>query len=208
MLVDVEPTSSPSFDTRSRLYEELARADPRNVGAKKDVGGCIHQLSETLLASGDGRAAGQAGGARHCDPAGIGPQDTGSIEYRDDLADTLMLSGESLLASAPAGRRHIERLDEARRIREPIVASRPQQVVYTRGLAQLYSDLGDAFVGAARGPNPRADDWRDADHWYGRALVLWQDLGRRHALWTSESTRPADVSRQIELCTRALHALS
>ena len=84
-----------------------------------------------------------------------------------------MLSGESLLAShQPLAA--IERLDEARRIREPIVASRPQQVVYTRGLAQLYSDLGEAFVGAARGPNPRADDWRDAEHWYRRALVLSQ----------------------------------
>ena len=189
------------------LYEDLARADPRNVGAKKDVGGCIHKLAEALLASGDGRAAERRLERAITIRRELAAQDTGSIEYRDDLADTLMLSGESLLAShQPLAA--IERLDEARRIREPIVASRPQQVVYTRGLAQLYSDLGDAFVGAARRPNPRADDWRDAEHWYQRALVLWQDLGRRHALWTSESTRPADVSRQIELCTRALHALS
>ena len=118
-----------------------------------------------------------------------------------------MLSGKCLLAvhdSAAA----IERLDEARRILEPIVALRPQQVVYTRGLAQIYTDLGAAHVNAARSQSARANDWHDAARWYRSALTLWQDLGRRHALWTSESARPADVSRQIDICTRALHATS
>ncbi len=189
------------------MYEDLARADPRNVGAKKDVGGCVHKLAEALLARGDGRAAERQLERAIAIRRELAAQDTGSIEYRDDLADTLMLAGESLLAShQPLAA--IERLDEARRIREPIVASRPQQVVYTRGLAQIYSDLGDALVHAARGPNPRADEWRDAERWYQRALVLWQDLGRRHALWASESVRPADVLRQIDVCSRAVRQTS
>ena len=114
------------------MYEDLARADPRNVGAKKDVGGCIHKLAEALLARGDGRAAERQLERAIAIRRELAAQDTGSIEYRDDLADTLMLAGESLLAShQPLAA--IERLDEARRIREPIVASRPQQVAVRAG---------------------------------------------------------------------------
>jgi tetratricopeptide (TPR) repeat protein len=186
------------------LYEELARADPKNVGAKGDVGGCIQNLAETLLVQGDGRAAAEQADRAIVISRELAAQDPGSVDYRNVLAGTLVLSGNCLLAvHDPAAA--IERLDEARRILEPIVASRPQQVVYARGLAQIYTDLGDAHQRAARSPRPRAADWQDAEHWYERALALWQALDRRHALWASESTRPAEVQRQIELCARAAH---
>ncbi len=179
------------------MYEELARADPSNVGARKDVGGCLHKLAETLLAKGDSRGAAALLQRAVAIQRTLAAQDAGSVEYRDDLADSLMLSGESLLKDGDASAA-IDRLDEARRVLEPIVTERPQQVVYTRGLAQLYADLGDAYALAAHASGQRQDHLGRAQQSYARSLTLWTDLGRRHALWASESGKPSDVSRRLD----------
>src|SRR5262249_21752349 len=106
--------------------------------------------------------------------------DRGSVEYVDDLADTLTLWGESLAAQHdPAA---VPMLDEARGLREPIAAARPRQAGYGRGLARASTRLGDAH--AAR------QEWRLAQQSYQHARELWVALRERHALWASEMSYP------------------
>src|SRR5262249_5603783 len=136
--------------------------------------------------------------------------DKGNIEYLDDVADSLMLSGESLLAGHDPARA-IATLDEARAIREPIAASRPRQAVYARGLARLYSDLGDARAALASQSPARKDvseQWHSARRWYEQASRLWLDLRERRALWASESGRPEETSRKLAACDRQLNVKS
>jgi eukaryotic-like serine/threonine-protein kinase len=186
------------------LYSGLAAADPKNLGARKDLAGCTHKLAETLLASGDWRAARQLLERTIPIQRELAARDAGSVEYREDLADTLMLLGETTLTAGDVSAA-IRALDEARSIRDPIVASRPQQVSYRRGLAQLYTDLGDAHLRSAHGSGA-GDHLNQAEHWYRKALALWDDVGRLNALWANERNKSADVSRQLAECEhRAQH---
>lgn len=188
------------------IYESRARADPRDAGSKKDIGGCTLEIAETLLAAGNHDGARNLLHRTVAIHRELADADKGSVEYQDDLASSLMLLGESVLAAHDAGRA-IARFDEARAIREPIVASRPHQAVYERGLAELYVDLGDAHAQrAAHSSGHQLDEWRSAQHWYQKALGLWQDLGRGHMLWASEMTRAAEVSERLARCDRALRA--
>ncbi len=189
------------------LYEELSRADPRNAGPKKDTAGCLHKIAEVMTANGD-----HAGARRMLERAvairrELAEHDRGSAEYVDDLADSLTLWGESLIATIDPPRA-IEKLDEARALREPMVASRSQQAVYRRGLARLYTALGDAHAAAARRSTgtSAADGWRAARGRYQQALDLWRDLDRRRALWAEDAGRPDEVARRLAACDRELHA--
>ncbi len=127
-------------------------------------------------------------------------RDAGNVEYREDLADSLMLQGESQLAGGQPGEA-IASLDEARGIRAPLVAARPQQVGYRRALAQLYTDLGDAHLRAAAGI-ASDEHRRQAVQWYQEALALWRDVERRHALWSSERDKPNEVAKHLAACER------
>ena len=149
------------------LYESLLRADPKNAAPQKDIGGCTQKMAEILLAEGDHAAAGKVLVRTISIRRELADRDKGNVEYLDDLADSLTLSGESLLAGREPARA-IVALDEARAVREPVVASRPQQAVYGRGLARLYSDLGDASVALAATSTRRHDvseRWHDARRW-------------------------------------------
>ncbi len=190
------------------MYESLLRADPRNASPKKDVGGCAEKLAEILVAAGAHRDARkfleQAAAIRR----ELADRDKGSIEYVDDLAETLTLWGESLLALRDPSA-SILRLDEARRIREPIVASRREQAGYARGLARSYTILGAAYAAhAAAAPNRVAalERWRTASEYDSRALDIWNDLRRRHALWASEAAYPDAVARHLAAVDRAVAA--
>jgi serine/threonine protein kinase len=190
------------------MYEDLLRADPRNAGAKKDVGGCEQKVAEILIAKGD-----HAGARKTIEHAvsirrELADLDRGSAEYLDDLSDSLMLWGESLVAGHDQTAA-IQKLEEARALREPMVMSRPQQAVYSRGLARLYTDLGDAYAaeGAHTPGRERADHhWRDACRYYRLGLDRWLDLGRRHALWAEEVARPEEAARRLANCDRPPHA--
>jgi hypothetical protein len=72
-------------------------------------------------------------------------------------------------------------------------------VSYRRGLAQLYTDLGDAHLRSAHGSGA-GDHLNQAEHWYRRALELWDDVGRLNALWANERNKSAEVSRQLAEC--------
>ena len=188
------------------LYESLLRADPKNAAPQKDIGGCTQKMAEILLAEGDHAAAGKVLVRTISIRRELADRDKGNVEYLDDLADSLTLSGESLLAGRDPARA-IVALDEARAIREPVVASRPQQAVYGRGLARLYSDLGDASVALAATSTGRHDvseRWHDARRWYEQALRLWLDLRERRALWASEIGRPEEPTRKLAMCDREL----
>ena len=188
------------------LYESLQRADPRNAAPQKDIGGCTQKMAEILLAEGDHAEASTVLERTISIRRELAAHDKGNIEYLDDLADSLMLSGESLLAAHDPVRARAA-LDEARTIREPIVASRPHQAVYGRGLARLYSDLGDASAALAAKSTARKDvseHWRSARRWYEQASRLWLDLRGRRALWASEIGRPEETTRRLSTCDRAL----
>ena len=131
--------------------------------------------------------------------------DRGNVEYIDDLANTLTLWAESLIA------RHdpeaVAKADEGRMIREPIAAARPQQAVYARGLARSYTVLGDAYAGraaAGRDCGAALDDWRHAQQSYRRALDMWTDLRGRRALWANEVSYPERVRTRLIACDRAV----
>ena len=98
---------------------------------------------------------------------GLVAADETNVEYPDDLAQSLMLTGESLAASGNFAKA-IEVLQEARAIREPIVSAHRQRIDYRRGLARLYTDLGGAFA-ALKNPN-------EAELWYQKGLDLWIEL--------------------------------
>ncbi|HZP48196.1 MAG TPA: protein kinase [Vicinamibacterales bacterium] len=178
------------------LYEDLARADPRDAGSRKDIGGCTQKMAEALLAAGDARAAAPTIARTIAIRRELADRDTGSIEYRDDYADALTLDGEIRLAGGDTAGA-IRALDAARAIREPIVASRPQQVVYARGLARLYATLGRAHAQAARGAARPEEERGESLRWHQAALALWTDLERRHALWFDEREKPAETRRLI-----------
>jgi tetratricopeptide (TPR) repeat protein len=158
------------------------------------------KLAETLLASGDWQGAGTLLRRAVSIQRDLATRDPGSVEYREDLADSLMLQGESQLAGGNAAEA-IASLDDARAIRAPLVAARPQQIGYRRALAQLFTDLGDAHFRAATGAGSEAHR-RQAVQWYQQALVLWQEMERRHALWSSERDKPYEVAKQLAACER------
>jgi non-specific serine/threonine protein kinase/serine/threonine-protein kinase len=188
------------------LYEGLQRADPRNDAPQKNIGGCTQKMAEILLAQGDPSEARRLLERTISIRRELADHDKGNIEYLDDLADSLMLSGESLLAGGDPVRA-LSAFDEARVIREPIVASRPRQAVYGRGLARLYSDLGDASAALAAKSIVRrevSERWRSARRWYEKASRLWLDLRDRRALWASESGRPDETARKLATCDREL----
>jgi len=188
------------------LYEGLLRADPKNAAPRKDIGGCTQKMAEILLAEGEHASAAKVLERTIAIRRELAGHDKGNMEYLDDLADSLMLSGESLLAGHDPGRA-IAVLDEARAIREPIVASRPHQAVYGRGLARLYSDLGDASAALAAKPangHQAIDRWRNARQRYQQSLDLWVDLRQRHALWANEAGKPEETARKIAICDREL----
>jgi eukaryotic-like serine/threonine-protein kinase len=188
------------------LYERLLRADPKNAAPQKDIGGCTQKMAEILLAQGEPVAAAAVLERTIAIRRELADHDKGNVEYLDDLADSLMVAGESLLAGHDPGRA-IATLDEARAIREPIVASRPHQAVYGRGLARLYSDLGDASAALATKSTAREDAnqrWRTARRWYEQASRTWVDLRDRRALWASESGRPEETARRLAMCDREL----
>jgi hypothetical protein len=110
------------------------------------------------------------------------------VEYPDDLAESLMLTGESLAASGNPSWA-IEAFQEARAIREPIVAAHRQRIDYRRGLARLYTDLGSALVVL----NHR----NEAEIWYQKGLDLWNELQDQHALWAKETDMPKEVAKDL-----------
>jgi len=188
------------------LYESLLRADPKNAAPQKDIGGCTQKMAEILMAEGEHASAGKVLERTIAIRRELAGHDKGNMEYLDDLADSLMLSGESLLAGHDPARA-LAALDEARAIREPIVASRPHQAVYGRGLARLYSDLGDASAALAAKPangHQAIDRWRNARQRYQQSLDLWVDLRQRHALWANEAGKPDETARKIAVCDREL----
>ena len=182
-------------------YEALARADPRDSGSKKELAGSMHEIAETLLAAGDPHAA-----APRVDRAlevrrELAAHDGGNVEYPEDYADSLTLSGEIRLAAGDPSSA-LQALDAARAIFEPIVAARPQQVIYSRSLARLYEDLGRAHVAKASAGD--VNQWREAQRWYDASLGLWKDLDGRGVLWFDERQKPAEVGEARSACERAL----
>jgi tetratricopeptide (TPR) repeat protein len=114
--------------------------------------------------------------------------DATNVEYPDDLAESLMLTGESFAAGGnPA--KAIENFHEARAICEPIVAAHRQRIDYRRGLARLYTDMGDAFV--------VLKNRSEAEIWYQKGLDLWNELQDQHALWGKEINMPKDVAANL-----------
>ena len=192
------------------MYEGLRRADSRNAGSKQDVSGCYEKMAEIFRARDEYVQAGQAVQRAVSIRRELAALDRGSVEHLDELAGSLTMWGESQLAGVeiPGA---LAKLEEARTLREPIVASRPLQAVYGRGLARSYSDLGDAYVAqAARATRPSSalESWREARRWYQLALPLWLGLQERRSLWANESGRPDEVARGLAKCDRALRAAS
>jgi tetratricopeptide (TPR) repeat protein len=114
--------------------------------------------------------------------------DRSNVEYPDDLAESLMLSGESFAALGNPSKA-IESFQEARAIREPIVAAHRQRIDYRRGLARLYTDMGAAFV--------VLKNQTEARIWFGKGLDLWNELQDQHALWAKEINMPKDVADNL-----------
>ena len=99
-----------------------------------------------------------------------------------------MLSGESLTASGNP-MKAIESFQEARAIREPIISAHRERIDYRRGLARLYTDLGDALV-VLKSQN-------EAELWYRKGLDLWNELQDQHALWAKEVAMPQEVADDL-----------
>ena len=99
-----------------------------------------------------------------------------------------MLSGESLNASGDATKA-IESFQEARAIREPIISAHRERIDYRRGLARLYTDLGDALVAL--------NSQNEAEVWYQKGLDLWTELQGQHALWAKEVGMPQAVADDL-----------
>jgi hypothetical protein len=134
----------------------------------------------------------QARPCRHAHPyhhsASTWRPDATNVEYPDDFAESLMLMGESLAAGGnPAKAMAV--LQEARLIREPIVSAPPARIDYRRGLARLYTDMGDALV-ALRSES-------EAEIWYRKGLDLWNELQGQHALWAKEIDKPKEVAEDL-----------
>jgi non-specific serine/threonine protein kinase/serine/threonine-protein kinase len=170
------------------MYDDLLKSDPQNARAKKDVGDCSHHLAETLFASGDfGRALTLLQGtvAIRRELAALDPT---NVEYPDDLANSLVLTGESLAASHDY-KMAVDVFQEAREIDEPIVSEHNQRIDYRRGLAQLYSDLGDSFVSLG--------NRIEAETSYRKGLDLWRELQNQHALWATDVNFPNEVAEKL-----------
>ena len=83
----------------------------------------------------------------------------------------------------------VDALQEARAIREPIVATHRQRIDYRRGLARLYTDLGSALV--------VTNNRNEAETWYRKGLDLWNELRDQHALWAKEIQMPKEVAEDL-----------
>ena len=114
--------------------------------------------------------------------------DATNVEYPDDLAESLMLSGEGLNASGDATQA-IETFQEARAILEPIISAHRERIDYRRGLARLYTDLGDALV-VRKSQN-------EAELWYRKGLDLWTELQDQHVLWAKDVAMPQAVADDL-----------
>ena len=190
------------------MYEGLANADPLNAGPKKDLAGCLEKMAEIRLDEGDHADARRLLARAASIRRDLAAHDGGSIEDEDDLAGSLTLWGEALLAARDT-QEAIARLDQARAIREPLVRSRPQQAVYGRGLARVYLDLGDAHASRAARSTRRADAknrWSEARRLYSQGLSLWIGLRDRRALWANETGRPEEIALRLSACDRALQS--
>jgi tetratricopeptide (TPR) repeat protein len=170
------------------MYEDFLAKEPHNARARKDVGDCSHHVAETLLASGDYRGALSLLQRTLAIRRGLAASDQTNVEYPDDLAESLMLTGEGLSASGNFTTA-IEVLQEARAIKEPIVSAHRQRIDYRRGLARLYTDLGDAF--------DNLQDRNEAELWYRKGLDLWVELRNQHALWVKEINMPKEVDEKL-----------
>ena len=148
----------------------------------------LDHVSETLLASGDYRGASSLLERTIGIRRELADQDKTNVEYPDDLANSLMLSGESLEASGNLTKA-LEAYQEARAISEPIVAAHPRRIDYRRDLARLYTDIGGAFVAMSHQD--------EAAVWYQKGLDLWKELQDQHALWAKETDRPREVAANL-----------
>src|SRR6185295_5530838 len=111
-----------------------------------------------------------------------------NVEYPDDLAESLTLTGETQAAVGNTTKA-IEAFQEARPILEAIVSAHRQRIDYRRGLARLYTDMGAAFV-VMKNPD-------EAEHWYRNGLDLWTELQNQHALWAKEIGLPKEVDENL-----------
>jgi hypothetical protein len=107
-----------------------------------------------------------------------------------------MLLGEAQLAGHDTTGT-IASLEKGLAIRAPLVASRPDQVVYSRGPAQLWSDLGDAHMSAAAHERTATGHRQEARRAYARSLDLWSELDRKGVLWADERQKPAELDRKL-----------
>ncbi|MEP6569926.1 MAG: serine/threonine-protein kinase, partial [Acidobacteriota bacterium] len=170
------------------MYENFLAKEPQNARAQKDVGDCSHHVSETLLDSGDYRRALSLLQRTLTIRRALVASDSTNVEYPDDLGDSLTLAGEGMKASGNLPRA-IAAFQEARAIEEPIVSSHGQRIDYRRGLARLYTDLGDVFA-TLKKPG-------EAEIWYQRGLALWLELQNQHALWVKETNMPKEVNDRL-----------
>jgi len=170
------------------MYEEFLKKDPQDARSKKDVGDCSHHVAETLLASRDYAGALSLLQSTVGIRRGLVALDETNVEYPDDLAESLMLTGEALSATGNF-MKAIEVFQEARTICEPIVSSHRQRIDYRRGLARLYTDLGAAFAGLKN----RAE----AELWYRKGLDFWIELQAQNALWAKEINIPKEVAENL-----------
>src|SRR5207237_2516915 len=122
------------------MYEEFLKQDPQNARGTKDVGDCSHHVAETLLSSGDSRGALTLLQRTVSIRRELVALDATNVEYPDDLAESLMLTGESFAAGGNFVKAN-ENFQEARTIREPIVAAHRQRIAYHRRLPRLYRAL-------------------------------------------------------------------
>ena len=170
------------------MYEDILEKDPQNARTKKDVGDCSHHVAETMLASGDSRGALTLLQRTVSIRRELVALDATNVEYPDDLAESLMLSGEGLNASGDATQA-IETFQEARAILEPIISAHRERIDYRRGLARLYTDLGDALV-VRKSQN-------EAELWYRKGLDLWTELQDQHVLWAKDVAMPQAVADDL-----------
>lgn len=171
------------------MYKQFLEREPLNARTKKDVGDCSHHVAETMLAAGDYHSALTLLRTTTITVRrDLVASDQTNVEYPDDLAESLMLTGESLVAIGNSNKA-LAAFQEARAIREPIVSAHRQRIDYRRGLARLYTDLGDALVIL------KSD--KEAELWYQKGLDLWNELQAQHALWAKEIGRPREVTEDL-----------
>jgi tetratricopeptide (TPR) repeat protein len=106
----------------------------------------------------------------------------------------------------------VREYDEAQRRLEPLVKANPAMQELAYALADTYTRQGLAAVSRAQRAHSAADketSWRTARDAFQRSLDVWK--GIEHPAWISgigfEVTPPADVSRRLAHCDRAIQSL-